>query len=86
MTRGARVRYRANHTCGGIIDVERKRERVAANPQRGMTNQETLRNPIRPILTRRWGVSERKMFGDTCFMVNEEGLQHTADCTPRKDI
>ena len=52
--------------------MERKRERVAANPQRGMTNQETLRNPIRPILTRRWGVSERKMFGDTCFMVNEE--------------
>lgn len=35
-----------------------------------MTNDEPLSERIRPILSRRSGVSERKMFGGTCFMLN----------------
>ena len=33
-------------------------------------NNEDLSERIRPILSRRSGVSERKMFGGTCFMLN----------------
>ena len=35
-----------------------------------MSNDLALSERIRPILTRRRGVSERKMFGGTCFMLN----------------
>ena len=35
-----------------------------------MTNDVALSERIRPILTRRRGVSDKKMFGGTCFMVN----------------
>ena len=35
-----------------------------------MTNDVALSERIRPILTRRRGVSEKKMFGGICFMVN----------------
>ena len=35
-----------------------------------MNNEELLRKRIRPILSRRRGVAERKMFGGVCFMIN----------------
>ena len=35
-----------------------------------MTNENVLVERIRPILSRRKGFSEKKMFGGVCFMIN----------------
>ncbi len=35
-----------------------------------MTNDTALSERIRPVLARRKGMSERKMFGGVCFMIN----------------
>lgn len=35
-----------------------------------MTNENVLAERIRPILSRRKGFSEKKMFGGVCFMIN----------------
>ena len=35
-----------------------------------LTQDEVLRERIRPVLSRWSGVSERKMFGGVCFMIN----------------
>ena len=35
-----------------------------------MTNDIVLAGRIRPILSRRKGFSEKKMFGGVCFMIN----------------
>ena len=35
-----------------------------------MTNEDMLVERIRPILSRRKGFSEKKMFGGVCFMIN----------------
>ncbi|MCY4612452.1 MAG: TfoX/Sxy family protein [Nitrospira sp.] len=35
-----------------------------------MTNKDVLVERIRPILSRRKGFSEKKMFGGVCFMIN----------------
>ena len=35
-----------------------------------MTNEDVLAGRIRPILSRRKGFSEKKMFGGVCFMIN----------------
>ena len=35
-----------------------------------MANDQALSERIRPILSMRTGISERKMFGGVCFMIN----------------
>ena len=35
-----------------------------------MASEETLRLRIRRVLSRRKEISERRMFGETCFMIN----------------